>query len=424
MNRKRLFDLLLLLPVLPFAAALVALLAAAVRVFDGAPVFFLQERAGTGQRPFRIFKLRTLTQEANPADRRATRLGAFLRKRGLDELPQLFNVLRGEMSLVGPRPLSLEDARRLVAAHPPFASRFELPPGLTGPAQVVNLRGVHRTAEVEAAYAETRSAPGDLGILLRTVWINLFGKPKATDRVTRRPRWHWLRVATWSAIGGILFGWLGLTHELNRLHQLKEQGGAAAFRPLDLVSVSLLNVVMALGGYVVGYSEVADETLLLFVPSANGERSFQSDFALRSAAVRTASTALIARLDRGEAHPTTSVSLERPLAVRLAFSVPFDLSAERRTDGQVAFNLHTHITYPQRAIIPLGPGPTGEAVVLDEGIFWVLQQRGWFHPYWANWHWSVSPEDPRLAVRDDVPTVREAATVGVWRFLAARADGP
>src|SRR5690349_12596059 len=106
MSAKRLLDLVLLVPLVPFFAAGTALLALVVLLLDGRPVFFTQPRLGRVGRPFRIWKLRTMTSEPEVQARRPTELGAWLRGRGLDELPQLWNVLVGDMSLVGPRPLT------------------------------------------------------------------------------------------------------------------------------------------------------------------------------------------------------------------------------------------------------------------------------------------------------------------------------
>jgi len=184
LSRKRAFDLALLLPLLPLFALLVGALACGVWLCDGRPIFFAQPRVGRGRRIFQILKLRTMTCEPDPAARRPTRFGRFLRQHGLDELPQLLvNVLRSDMSLVGPRPLTPADAERLVAEHPPFARRFDVPPGLTGLAQVCLAQGSALTAALDAAYAERRSALLDLQLLLRTAWMNLVGKRRGALRV-------------------------------------------------------------------------------------------------------------------------------------------------------------------------------------------------------------------------------------------------
>jgi lipopolysaccharide/colanic/teichoic acid biosynthesis glycosyltransferase len=188
MRGKRLMDLALLAPAAPIYAVAAALLALAVRVVDGPPVFFAQERVGQGGRRFHLWKLRTMTTEAEPARRRPTRLGAWMRQRGLDEIPQLWNVLRGDMSLVGPRPLTPADAERLTAQHPPFAARFAVPPGLTGLAQIANAAGVMRTGAVattalDTDYIRRRGALLDLRILARTVWINCVGKRRGAAAI-------------------------------------------------------------------------------------------------------------------------------------------------------------------------------------------------------------------------------------------------
>jgi len=176
MTHKRAFDLALLLPVLPVWAVVTAALAGIVRLVDGAPIFFTQPRCGRGRESFRVWKLRTMTTEVDEASRRPTRLGRFLRERGLDELPQLWNVLRGDMSLVGPRPLTPRDADRLCEEDPRFAERFAVAPGLTGLSQICGVRGAALTAEVDGYYARSTSARMDLSILARTAWINVVGK--------------------------------------------------------------------------------------------------------------------------------------------------------------------------------------------------------------------------------------------------------
>ena len=174
--RKRLLDLALLLLTLPFWGLAVLLLALCVRVCDGAPIFFAQPRVGRAGRPFRIWKLRSMTTEPEATRRRPTRFGGWLRHHGLDELPQLVNVLCGDMSLCGPRPLTPEDLARLSAAHPGFAARLALPPGITGLPQVCAARGAALTAALDAHYARRWTPGADLAILLRTAWINLVGK--------------------------------------------------------------------------------------------------------------------------------------------------------------------------------------------------------------------------------------------------------
>lgn len=136
---KRTFDLVLTVPGLLAASPLLALLAVIVRWRLGSPVLFTQVRPGLGGRPFRMYKFRTMTNERGPDgellpdEQRLTRFGKFLRSTSLDELPELFNVLKGDMSLVGPRPLLMQYLSRYT---PEQARRHEVKPGITGWAQV------------------------------------------------------------------------------------------------------------------------------------------------------------------------------------------------------------------------------------------------------------------------------------------------
>lgn len=185
---KRALDLILLLPTLPIFLSAISLLALVVLLLDGRPIFFTQLRAGKRGRRFRILKLRTMTTEADARDRRPTRFGAFMRQHGLDELPQLLNVLVGDMSLVGPRPLKPDDVERLSSRFPQFKARLEVPPGLTGLSQIALVTGAEKVAAVDAHYARTRSALLDLEVLFRTMWINVVGKRRGAFKIPRA--WH------------------------------------------------------------------------------------------------------------------------------------------------------------------------------------------------------------------------------------------
>ena len=134
------------------------------------PVFFVQKRAGLGGRPFNLVKFRTMRDGAETDAERLTRLGRWLRATSLDELPELWNVLRGEMSLVGPRPLLM---RYLPRYTPEQARRHEVLPGLTGWAQVNgrNALSWERKFEYDVWYVDHRSFWLDLKILLMTVWL-------------------------------------------------------------------------------------------------------------------------------------------------------------------------------------------------------------------------------------------------------------
>lgn len=137
--RKRLFDILLASPGLILLSPLLLLVGLLVRVRMGSPVIFQQIRPGLNGKPFFVYKFRTMKEvydtqgQLLPDHQRLTRLGRFLRALSLDELPELLNVLRGEMSLVGPRPLLMQYLDRYT---PEQARRHEVLPGMTGWAQV------------------------------------------------------------------------------------------------------------------------------------------------------------------------------------------------------------------------------------------------------------------------------------------------
>lgn len=136
---KRLFDFVVALLLLVLLCPVIFLVALLVRIRLGSPVFFRQQRPGLHGKPFCIYKFRTMLQiwdergELLPDAQRMTALGAFLRNFSLDELPQLFNVLEGDLSLVGPRPLLME---YLPLYNAEQARRHEVRPGITGWAQV------------------------------------------------------------------------------------------------------------------------------------------------------------------------------------------------------------------------------------------------------------------------------------------------
>ena len=171
--------LLALVPVLFFVGIFVAL-------DRRGPILFLQRRCGLGGSVFRICKFRTMTvcddgeavAQTERNDRRITRLGAFLRRTSIDELPQLFNVLAGDMSLVGPRPHAAAHDRAFIAALPDYALRYRVRPGITGLAQLRGLRGairdhdqLARRVAADIEYIERWSVLADLRILVASVGI-------------------------------------------------------------------------------------------------------------------------------------------------------------------------------------------------------------------------------------------------------------
>jgi sugar transferase EpsL len=171
---KRAFDLVVTVPALVVLSPLLAVIALAVLVTHGGPVLFRQDRPGWKGRPFGILKFRTMTDARDadgnhlPDGERLTRLGRFLRSTSLDELPELWNVLRGEMSLVGPRPLLMRYLPRYTSEQ---MRRHDVLPGITGWTQV-NGRNALTWAEkfdLDLWYVEHQSMLLDVKILLLTV---------------------------------------------------------------------------------------------------------------------------------------------------------------------------------------------------------------------------------------------------------------
>ena len=174
MGVKRLFDVVVSALLAGLLAPLMLLLVVLIRLTMGSPVLFRQVRPGCKARPFTVVKFRTMNdaRDANgellPDGERLTSLGRLMRRLSLDELPQLFNVLRGEMSLVGPRPLLMEYLERYT---PEQARRHDVRPGITGWAQVHGRQDIpfSRRLELDVWYVDHRSFWLDLKILFLTV---------------------------------------------------------------------------------------------------------------------------------------------------------------------------------------------------------------------------------------------------------------
>ena len=177
--------LVLLLPVLLVIGIL-------VKIDSAGPVFFKQRRLGFNNQVFQIYKFRTMTQsastarkmiQAQPDDQRVTRLGKYLRRWSLDELPQILNVMNGTMSIVGPRPHEVDQNAEFSQRTENYFARHRVKPGITGLAQVRGFRGATDTKEKldgrirnDNFYAENWSLSLDLWILVRTVGVCLFGR--------------------------------------------------------------------------------------------------------------------------------------------------------------------------------------------------------------------------------------------------------
>ena len=173
---KRLFDIAGALGGLIAFSPVMAAIAVAILLEDGRPVFFRQERVGRTRRPFTIVKFRSMRNE------QVTRVGRILRATGLDELPQFINILRGDMSAVGPRPLTESDVQRLGWTAERYDFRWRVLPGLTGAAQVMGARsGV--SASLDRWYVARQNWSLDVRLVAVSFAINALGKTRAQQLV-------------------------------------------------------------------------------------------------------------------------------------------------------------------------------------------------------------------------------------------------
>ncbi len=200
---KRAFDIIVsgagLIVFSPIAAAI----AAAIKLDDGGPVFFTQDRVGLNGSVFQAYKFRSMVVDAERAtgavqaiagDPRVTRVGRILRATAFDELPQLFNILRGDMSVVGPRPLrpgeadtTADGAMLPLSAIPGYEARHRIRPGLTGLAQVYAARDLPRTGKFryDLLYQKRAGFCLDLFLIGRSFWITLRGRWEERDAKNR-----------------------------------------------------------------------------------------------------------------------------------------------------------------------------------------------------------------------------------------------
>jgi exopolysaccharide biosynthesis polyprenyl glycosylphosphotransferase len=184
---RRALDVIGSLLLLAFAVPLLLLVAFLIRVDSTGPVLYRQSRVGLHGRIFTMLKFRSMRVDAEVAgpcwatdrDPRMTRIGAFIRATRLDEVPQLLNVLRGEMSLVGPRPERPHFVQQLAAIIPRYNERTHVLPGITGWAQInysygASVEDARAKLAFDLFYINNRSLPLDLHILLKTIPVVLF----------------------------------------------------------------------------------------------------------------------------------------------------------------------------------------------------------------------------------------------------------
>lgn len=167
---KRALDLLVAGAACAAFAPLVAGVAVATWLEDSGSPLFAQSRVGRQRTPFTILKLRSMREQ------RVTRVGRWLRRTGIDELPQFVNVLRGEMSIVGPRPLTPQDVERLGWHESPHDWRFAVKPGITGLSQLLAESASRSTRRLDRLYLQRQSPLLDLQLIALTFAVNLAGK--------------------------------------------------------------------------------------------------------------------------------------------------------------------------------------------------------------------------------------------------------
>ena len=170
--RKRLFDVCGALGGLVFFAPVMAAVALAILLEDGRPVLFRQVRLGRGRRPFEILKFRSMRAGA------VTRTGRVLRQTGLDELPQFLNILRGDLSAVGPRPVTASDAARYEQYGADADARWTVTPGLTGLAQLAG-RSLEESLALDRAYVRDQRLALDCRLVAMSFVVNVVGKSRA-----------------------------------------------------------------------------------------------------------------------------------------------------------------------------------------------------------------------------------------------------
>ncbi|MEN8118883.1 MAG: sugar transferase [Bacteroidota bacterium] len=169
---KRIFDILFSLIALMVFLLPVTIIVLAIKLFYEHPIIFYQERIGKNKKPFQILKLQTLVND------KPTKLGTILRKTGLDELAQFINVIKGDMSIVGPRALTAHDIERLKWDTAYHSTRWRIKPGITGFAQIFG--GQHRKTSWfwDKKYTQSNSLFIDFLVISLSFLMNLFGKTK------------------------------------------------------------------------------------------------------------------------------------------------------------------------------------------------------------------------------------------------------
>ena len=177
---KRQIDLCLAAAGLLCCLPIMLLISLLIKLDDGGPILFTQTRLGKYKRPFLIYKFRSMR------DGKVTRIGRWLRQSGLDELPQILNIVKGEMSIVGPRPLTFTDIERLGWDKRYYIARWHLKPGITGLAQLHAGQSAHHSWLYDKTYLKQESVVLDLKIIVMTLVMNILGKRRVRTWLYQR----------------------------------------------------------------------------------------------------------------------------------------------------------------------------------------------------------------------------------------------
>ncbi len=198
---KRIFDIFFSGIGLIASLPLWLLIAAAIKLEDGGPVFYSQERVGKGGRVFKVYKFRSMIPDAEKRtgavwasenDHRVTRVGRVLRATAMDELPQLWSIFKGDMSFVGPRPERPELVEEFTREIPGFMERFQVQPGLTGVAQVYGKYDTppRHKLRYDLFYIENQSFPLDVQLILFSFLITFMGKWEDRGKPQMLRKWR------------------------------------------------------------------------------------------------------------------------------------------------------------------------------------------------------------------------------------------
>ena len=185
---KRIIDIVMIIATLPVTIPVLLITALLIKLESKGPVFFWQERVGTFGKPFNMLKLRSMTtdsekegsQFASSTDKRVTKVGRVIRKMRIDEIPQLWNVLKGEMSIIGPRPEQVSFVNKFNKSIPNYSDRHVVAPGITGLAQTVqgyvdDENGTVVKLKYDLEYIKNMSFIMDMKIVYRTIYTIMTG---------------------------------------------------------------------------------------------------------------------------------------------------------------------------------------------------------------------------------------------------------